>query len=77
MFQLKQLLYIRCVEISHTKQEGNKAAHGFTQHAQFIDGFITWIEETPSIVESVINSVVIISISSKAMGRKSSKFLCH
>ena len=32
---------MRCAEISHTKQEGNKVTHGFTQHAQFIDGFIT------------------------------------
>ena len=55
---------MRCAEISHTKQEGNKAAHGFTQYAQFIDGFITWIEETPSIVESIINSDVTIISSS-------------
>ena len=45
-------------EVQHTWREGNKAAHGLAQHAQFVDDYVTWMEETPTMIEDVIASDV-------------------
>ena len=42
----------------HTRREGNKAAHGLAKYAQFVDDFVTWMEETPPIINSEISSGV-------------------
>ena len=34
------------------------AAHGLTQYAQYIDDYVTWMEETPTIIESAVASDV-------------------
>ncbi|KAL0006956.1 hypothetical protein SO802_008458 [Lithocarpus litseifolius] len=47
------------VEIQHTWREGNKAAHGLAQHAQYVDDYVTWMEEAPTMIEDVIASDVI------------------
>ena len=42
----------------HTRREGNKAAHCLAKYAQFVDDFVTWMEETPPIINSEISSDV-------------------
>lgn len=49
---------IRQVEVQHTRREGNRAAQGLAQHAQVINDFVTWIEETPTIINSEVISDV-------------------
>ena len=46
------------VEVQHTRREGNKAAHGLAQYAQHVDDYVTWMEETPTIIESAVASDV-------------------
>uniref|UniRef100_A0A7N2LNA8 RNase H type-1 domain-containing protein n=1 Tax=Quercus lobata TaxID=97700 RepID=A0A7N2LNA8_QUELO len=46
------------VEVQHTRREGNKAAHGLAQYAQYVDDYVTWMEETPTIIESAVASDV-------------------
>ncbi|XP_075658738.1 uncharacterized protein LOC142628548 [Castanea sativa] len=45
-------------ETCHTRREGNKAAHGLAKHAQFVDDFVTWMEETSPIISYEISSNV-------------------
>ena len=45
-------------ETRHTRREGNKAAHGLAKYVQFVDDFVTWMEETPPIINSEISSDV-------------------
>ena len=45
-------------ETRHTRREGNMAAHGLAKYAQFVDDFVTWMEETPPIISSKISSDV-------------------
>ena len=42
-------------ETRHTRREGNKATHGLFKYAQFVDYFVTWMEETPPIINSEIS----------------------
>lgn len=49
---------IRQVEVQHTRREGNRAAQGFAQLAQVINDFVTWIKETPTIINSEVISDV-------------------
>ena len=42
------------VEVQHTRREGNMAAHGLAQYAQYIDDYVTWMEETATIIESAV-----------------------
>ena len=46
------------VEVQHTRREGNRAAHGLARHAQAVNDFVTWMEETPTIINSKIISDV-------------------
>lgn len=46
------------VEVQHTQREGNKATHGLAQYAQYVDNFVTWMGETPTIIDSTIASDV-------------------
>ena len=46
------------VEVCHTRREGHKEAHGLTKYAQFIDNFVTWMEETPTVIDSEVSSDV-------------------
>ena len=46
------------VEVQHTQREGNKATHGLAQHAQFTNDFVTWMEETPTIINFAVASDV-------------------
>lgn len=57
---LEQLQTFRCTEITHTRREGSKLACGLAKHAKFIEDFVTWIEETPPIVEAEITYDVIL-----------------
>ena len=52
------LQYFHQAEVCHMRREGNKAAHGLTKHAQFVEDFVTWMEETPSIINSEVFSDV-------------------
>ena len=45
-------------ETRHTRREGNMAAHGLAKYAQFVDDFVTWMEEIPPIISSEISSDV-------------------
>ena len=45
-------------ETRHTRREGNKVARGLAKYAQFVDDFVTWMEEIPSIINSKISSDV-------------------
>ena len=45
-------------ETRHTRREGNMAAHGLAKYAQYVDDFVTWMEETPPIISSEISSDV-------------------
>ena len=36
------------------KRQGNKPAHILAKHAKGIDNFVTWIEESPPIIESIV-----------------------
>ena len=42
---------VRCVSISHVKQKGNHPVHLLAQYAKNIDGYVTWIEKNPNMVE--------------------------
>ncbi|KAL0013454.1 hypothetical protein SO802_000523 [Lithocarpus litseifolius] len=55
---LLQLQYFRKTDVKHTRKEGNRVVHGLAQYAQFVDDFVTWMEETPPIIESEISSDV-------------------
>ena len=45
-------------ETRHTRREGNMAAHGLAKYAQYVEDFVTWMEETPPIISSEISSDV-------------------
>ena len=53
LFHMHQICH---VEVRHTRREGNKAAHGLAKHAPSIYDFVTWVEETPPFINSVILS---------------------
>lgn len=36
---------------AHMNREGNMATHGLDRCAQFVDDFVTWMEEIPPIIE--------------------------
>ena len=38
------------------QREGNRAAHGIARHAQAVNDFVTWMEETPTIINSEVIS---------------------
>lgn len=38
--------------------EGNKAAHGLAWYTKFVDDFVAWMEETPTIIDSEVISDV-------------------
>lgn len=38
--------------------EGNKAAHGLAWYTQFVDDSVSWMEETPTIIDSEVISDV-------------------
>ena len=44
------------VEVQHLRREGNRAAHSLTRHAQTVNDFVTWMEETPTIINSEVIS---------------------
>ncbi|KAK4589279.1 hypothetical protein RGQ29_020042 [Quercus rubra] len=46
------------ISIQHTRREGNRAAHGLVRHAQAVNDFVTWMEETPTIINSEVISDV-------------------
>ena len=46
------------VEVQHMRREGNRAAHGLAQHAQAVNDIVTWMEETPTIINSEVLSDV-------------------
>ena len=40
--------------MQHVNRNANEAAHFLAQHAKGIDAFVTWIEECPSFLESIV-----------------------
>ena len=51
--QLK-LQDFRRSQVQHMRQQGNKLAHALAQHAKGIHSFVTWIEECPHFIESLV-----------------------
>ncbi|KAL0015705.1 hypothetical protein SO802_002774 [Lithocarpus litseifolius] len=49
-----KLHVFRRVKVQHVGQQGNKSAHTLAQHAKGIHGFVTWMEESPPIIESLV-----------------------
>ena len=49
----QKLHEFRRVKVQHVRQQGNKSAHALTQHAKGIH-FVTWLEESPPIIESLV-----------------------
>ena len=49
-----KLQNFRQSRVQHVRREGNKPAHTLAHHAKEIDNFVTWIEETPSFIESFV-----------------------
>ena len=46
----------RDTKVVHVKRQGNRPAHLLAQYAKNIDGYVTWIEEFPTIIESAFIS---------------------
>ena len=44
------------VEVQHLRRDGNRAAHGLARYAQNVNDFVTWMEETPTIINSEVIS---------------------
>ena len=44
----------RQTQVSHVHRQGNCLAHLLAQYAKHIVDYVTWIEETPPIVESTM-----------------------
>ena len=52
---LQQKLHeFRRVKVQHVRRQRNKSAHALAQHAKGIHGFVTWLEESPPIIESLV-----------------------
>ena len=51
---LHKLQDFRSFELLHVRWQGNKPAHTLACHTKGIDNFVTWIEETPSFIESLV-----------------------
>ena len=49
-----KLLEFRHAIISHVKTQGNRPAHIFAQYVKNIDDYVSWIEENPIMIESVL-----------------------
>ena len=47
---------IQQVEVQHLRRDGNRAAHGLARYAQNVNDFVTWMEETPTIINSEVVS---------------------
>ena len=50
----QKLHEFRRVKVQHVRRQGNKSAHALAQHAKGIHGFVTWLEESPQIIESLV-----------------------
>ncbi|KAL0008349.1 hypothetical protein SO802_009851 [Lithocarpus litseifolius] len=44
----------RSVKVQHVGRQGNKSAHTLAQNAKGIHGFVTWMEESPPVIESLV-----------------------
>ncbi|XP_075650086.1 uncharacterized protein LOC142620631 [Castanea sativa] len=49
----------RSVNFSHIKRLGNMPAHALAQHAKHVVDFVTWLEETPCLIERMCAQDVI------------------
>ena len=50
-------------QVSNVHWQGNRSAHLLAQYARLIVNYVTWIEETPPIIESdVAHDVVMLSL---------------
>ena len=54
-----KLLEFRRILIYHVKRLGNRPAHILAQYAKNIDGHVTWIEENPNMIVSVLGQDVL------------------
>ena len=48
---LNQMLYFRRWKVTHTKQQGHVPAHLLAQHAKYVEDYVAWLEECPSLIE--------------------------
>ena len=48
---MNQMSYFRQWKVSHTKRQGNVPAHLLAQHAKYVEDYIAWLEECPSLIE--------------------------
>ena len=51
----------RSFSISHVGRKGNKVAHLLAKHAQGVEQFVTWIEESPCFLEHALSTYVVLS----------------
>ena len=49
-----KLQTFRQYRVVHVQRQDNKPAHTMVQHAKGINNFVSWIEETPSFVDSLV-----------------------
>ena len=49
-----KLQHFRQHQILHVKRSGNTPAHHLARHTNCLDNFVTWVEETPSFIESAV-----------------------
>ena len=50
----QKLHEFRRVKVQHVRRQGNKSALALAQHAKGIHGFVTWLEKSPPIIESLV-----------------------
>ena len=48
---MNQLSCFRQWKITHTKRQGNVPAHLLAQHAKYVEDYVAWLEECPSLIE--------------------------
>ena len=51
----------RSFSISHVGRKGNEVAHLLAKHAQDVEQFVTWIEESPYFLEHALSIDVVFS----------------
>ena len=56
---LSQLYRFCLVQFSHMPRSRNKVAHALAQYTRDISNFQSWIEETPSVIESLVSQDVL------------------
>ena len=48
---MDQVSHFRRWSFTHTKRQGNVPAHLLAQHAKYVEDYVAWLEEVPSLIE--------------------------